>query len=190
MFFSEFEGYSNRFDSLSNDVRLKLCYLEFCERNGKLSLVVATEDPETFKKIYKKVPNDFFEGDFKMWGIDLESIGTDTIRIYRVPPKPNKVRIHGFYIDPNGDILQTKIYTKLDVGTYQIKRYDSNGALIGTEEGEKICSEQEWKGPKDLIEKVRAGGYEFTFSKKESKPQTYLIIHPRYFHLNQQSIET
>ena len=179
MNFLEFKKYSKDLSLLSDEVFSNLHSLAFSNRGGKLSVSAITRDRQTFKKMCSKIslPKHFLLGDFIKWGVHLESIGTDMIRIYRVPPKSNNIRIEGFYIDKNGKVLQRKLYKLRSTDELAIDRYDAAGKLISSNEIEKSCLESDWPGPQELVDEVKLNGYEHNFMKKMSKNQVYLIIH-------------
>jgi hypothetical protein len=178
MDFLELKKYSRKLQSMDDDAIKKFCSLTFSNREGILSVSVASRDKKVLMNAFKEVifPKDFFNEDYVMWGIDLESIGTDSIRIYRTNPKSNKVRIEGFYIDRSGKILEKKIYARSSDGLV-INRYDSKGILISSGEAEVNCRETDWSGSKELVNDVKKGGYKINFLKKTLKNQTYLVVH-------------
>lgn len=179
MNFAEFKKYSQDLSLLTDEILNDLCSLAFSNREGQLSVSVGTRNTETFKKICPAIslPGDFLIGDFIKWGIDLESVHSARIRIYRVQPKSNKVRIEGFYIDKSGNILEKKLYTLRSSGELVIDRYDASGNLVSSNEIEKECLEADWTGPQELIDEVKLKGHEHNFMKKMAKDQVYLVIH-------------
>jgi hypothetical protein len=181
MDFLELKKYSQELNKLDDSVVSKLCSLAFSKREDVLSVAVGTRDKNVFEQVCNKItlPRNFLEGDYIRWGVDLESIQTDKIRIYRVPPKSNTTRVEGFYIDKNGKILEKKLYKKTSEGL-SIDRYDSNGKLISFGEAEVECTEKDWTGPKELVEEMKTLGYKFSFMKKIAKKHTYLVVHKHY----------
>ena len=101
MSFSEFKKYSKALNLLDDEVISNLCSIVFSKREDVLSIGVITQDEATFKKILKDVtlPTDFLSGNFIKLGTDLESIDSDKIRIYKMFPKSEDVRIEGLYIN-------------------------------------------------------------------------------------------
>jgi hypothetical protein len=181
MDFLELKKYSYELNKLDDSVISKLCSIVFAKRSDDLSACAITRDKELFKQLCSKItlPRNFLEGDHIKWGVDLESIETNKIRIYRVPPRSNAVRLEGLYIDRDGKILEKKLYKKSLEGL-SIDRYDGTGKLINAGEIEVECTEKDWSGPKELVKDAKDSGYEINFMKKISKEQTYLVMHKHY----------
>lgn len=179
MDFSLFKKYSKALSNLSEDITSDLCSLAFSQREEELSVSVGTKNQETFEKILEGItlPKDFFNGNFIKYGVDLESMASDKIRIYKMFPRSSEIRIEGLYINKDGHIIEKKIYKKLSKTELTIDRYDADGNVLSEGEIEKDCSEADWNGPKEIVEEAKNNRYEFNFVKKASKNQTYFVIH-------------
>lgn len=181
MNFSEFKGYSKDFDRLDNQTKSNLSSIIFSKRESDLTVCAITSNRLTFGALCKNIslPRDLFLRPSVKWGVDLESLNTNKIRVYSFLPKSSSVRLHGFYIDSNGNILEKKIYKSKSSSELLIDRYDAVGKLINSNEYEKECTEVEWTGPKSLLVQLKASDYEYNFMQKMEKNQTYLVIHSK-----------
>lgn len=184
MNFSEFTGYSAEFDKLPEAIKSNLVGIIFSVRDSTLSVAAGTKDKNTFEQLCSgfKLPQEVFEGEIVKWGVDLESINSNTIRVYVSFSKRSSIRIIGFYLDRGGKILGKKLYKSNTPTTLLIDRFDSEENQIGENEVESVCTESEWTGPKELVSIVKKAGYAHNFLKKESKNQTYLVIHRKEFY--------
>lgn len=178
MNFSEFRGFSPDFDSLSSDIKSSLNTVIFSKRNDDLSVCVVTNNADVFKRICNvKLPKTFFSNSSNRWGVDLESLKTDKVRVYSFLPKQKSIRLYGYYLDKSGVILEKKIYKDNNPKELIIDRYDGNDNLINASEIEKECHERNWTGPKDLINRAKIYQYDYVCLQKTFKNQTYLVIH-------------
>jgi hypothetical protein len=105
-------------------------------RDGMFSVCVVMSKLETLVKLIGTVPDLIRDAVTKRYFVDLQSIGTDTIRLYTDATEPGVV-IYGYYFDPSLKMLQKKNYKKVKPGELAVDRYDSNGVLISLGEPEK-----------------------------------------------------
>lgn len=179
--FSEFKGYSQRFDDLSQSIKENLITIIFSHRAPDLTLCPVTKEKNIFMEMCKEftVPDILFSVNAVKWGVDLESIGSEKIRVYSFFPTVNEISLYGFYISKDGKILEKKVYTKSMDNQLIIDRYDSMGNVISKGEIEVIGEESDWTGPSDLVKIAKDNNYKHAFMKKISKEQTYLVIHAK-----------
>jgi hypothetical protein len=179
MNFLELKKYSFELDRLDNSIVSNLCTIAFSKRENDLSVGVGTRDKDVFKQICGNVvlPSNFLDGNHIKWGIDLESIGINKVRIYRIPPRSSKIRIEGFYVDNDGNVIERKVYSSKSLKELVIDRYDAGNNIISSGELEVETTEDNWTGPKEIVKDVKAGRYEFNFMRKVAKNQTYLVVH-------------
>lgn len=110
--------------------------------------------------------------------VDLESIGTSKLRVYKSQPHEKDVTLIGYYMDQDGKVYQTKVYNLIEVDGQKknsIDYYNEAGEKIGNE----IESEgrfEDWNGSKELFETVKSSGLSYMFSKKENKDQGYFGV--------------
>lgn len=178
MNFSEFSGYSSCLDNLSPSIKKSLSSIVFCKRENDFSVCAITYQKEIINEILTFSPPEIvFKNNSNRWGVDLESLKANKIRIYSSLPKQYKIRMYGYYLDESHKILEEKRYTSLSKTELSIDRYDKNGNLISSNELEAECSKEEWTGPSGIISKANQYGYDFVCMKKLLKNQTYLILH-------------
>jgi hypothetical protein len=179
MNFLELKKYSFELNRLDNSLVSNLCSLIFSQRENDLSVCTVTRDKDVYRQICGNtvLPRNFLDGNYIKWGIDLESIGANKVRIYRVPPKSSKTRIEGFYVDSNGNVIERKVYNSKSSRELIIDRYDARNNIISSGELEVETIEDNWTGPREIVKDVKTGRYEFNFMRKVAKNQTYLIVH-------------
>jgi hypothetical protein len=182
MSFSEFNGYSKDFDSLDNEIKSSISTIVFSKREEVFSICAVTSNRIAFDAMCKNIslPRELFLRPSIKWGVDLESLNTDKIRVYSLLPKSSNIRLYGFYIDASGNIFEKKLYKYKSPTEFLIDRYDGEGNLITSNEHETECSESEWTGPKKLLFQLKASNkYEYNFMKKVEKNQTYIAVHKK-----------
>lgn len=181
MSFTEFRGYSKDLDELPNNIRSSLSTIIFSKRDSIFSVCAVTRDPNTIKFMCAGInfPSLFFKKPSNRWGVDLESLKTDKIRIYSFLPKTNNIRLYGFYVDKDGNVFEKKIYKQYQKNSLIIDRFDGQDNLINEGEIEKECNDSVWSGPNDLINKAKTYRYEYKCMHKTFKNQTYLVIHDK-----------
>ena len=165
--------------ALPADVLEDTTELIYTLRDGVLSVCVVVSKLETLAKIIGKVPTLIQSAVTKRYAVDLQSIGTDILRLYIDGAEPGVV-IYGYYFDPSLNMLQKKVYKKMDPGKIAIDRYNGNGVLISSDEPEAKGDRSCWLGDKDFALRVEqeasAHGYAARYTYKEGKPQSYLRV--------------
>ena len=77
-----FAGYFPRLDALTPSQKVKLTGLVFCNRAGQNSVTIVTDDLACISSIVGASAAAHLEDGAKKYGVDLESVGTDTLRLY------------------------------------------------------------------------------------------------------------
>lgn len=130
------------------------------------------------------------EGEVEGWisfcSVDLDSVGTDKLRVYKNQPnlKPadnisdwweNKA----YYIDTKKrKVIGEKHYLRsLRDRCYYINYYDENGNLVAERQKEVEATKEDWNGSEELFNIVNEEEWTYVFSKKENKDQAYFIVH-------------
>jgi hypothetical protein len=148
-------------------------------RDGALSVCVVASTLETLAKIIGKVPDLIKSAVTKRYAVDLQSIGTDILRLYIDGSEPGVV-IHGYYFDSSLKMLQKKNYKKVKPGELAVDRYNSDGVLISPDEPEKQGDSSCWLGDKDFATQVEheasVHGHNVWYTYKQEKPQSYLRV--------------
>jgi hypothetical protein len=148
-------------------------------RSGVFSVCVVMSKLETLTKLIGTVPDLIQSAVTKRYFVDLQSIGTDTLRLYTDAPEPEVV-IYGYYFYPPHEMLQKKVYKKVGPGKLAIDRYNGNGILISAAELESQGEPSCWLGDRGFADRVEreasTNGYAVRYTYKEGKPQSYLRV--------------
>lgn len=148
-------------------------------RDGALSVCVVASKLETLARIIGEVPDPVRTAVTKRYAVDLQSIGTDILRLYVDGAEPGVV-IHGYYFDPSLKMLQKKNYKKVKPGELSVDRYNGDGVLISADEPEKQGSASCWLGDKDFAARIEqeasAHGHAVRYTYKGNKSQSYLRV--------------
>jgi len=179
--------------SLDSNILDKTVEFIYSYRSGVESVCLVTSDKDVLKSIAGYVPDVVYnaktEGsayDYTRYFIDLESVGTDLVRMYTDQPIFDD-GIIGYNISASGEIIQKKIYNAgYDDDPVLIDRYDAEGVLISTGEKELVVDESFWGGDGSLINDINEIiSNEFTnnekiigvtYMKKEQKDQSYIRV--------------
>lgn len=170
-----FAGYFPRLDALTPSQKEKLTGLVFCNRDGQDSVTIVTNDLACISSIVGSSAAAHLEDGAKKYGVDLESVGTDALRLY-ADYRQQGVELVGYYINANGSVAQTKTYNKISSAQTAIERRDASGDLLGAEDGEVKCERSDWTGPPALADKAEASGMTHWYTRKTNKAQTYLVV--------------
>lgn len=167
------------FESLRNLpfwAQLAATELIITERSDILSVCYVTDDLFTFIKLVGDVPQSIREADTVRYGVDLESIGTNKVRLYTNGDSARNEALHGYYVD-NGAIYETKRYKRSDNGLL-IDRYDANGALISSDEPETSGDRSLWTGPSSIADAAEGigGNWSVVYMEKTNAPQSYIRV--------------
>jgi hypothetical protein len=165
--------------ALPADVLEDIGEVIYTMRSGVFSVCVVVSKLETLAKLIGTVPDLINAATTKRYFVDLQSIGTDTLRLYTDAPEPDVV-IYGYYFYPPHEMLQKKVYKKVGRGQLAVDRYNGNGILISAAEPERQGDSSCWLGDKDFAARVEqeasAHGYMVLYTHKEEKPQSYLRV--------------
>lgn len=173
---SIFRGYSTSLDQIPKRLYSDISDVIFSQRQNIFSVCIVFNSLGSLQSITKNVPSKITEGSHRSYAVDLESINSNQIRYYVRPNDMPGVEVIGYLVDSNGNVIEKKIYERAGLRKLSINRYDSSDNLISPNEPEGRCSEEEWKGPKELIDIARNNGLRADFLKKFAKDQSYLLI--------------
>lgn len=173
-----FSGFSEGLDNLSTELKSQLKELVFSIRQNVLSVCAVFSDKEPIEKLIGfNIPKEILDLKPGKLGVDLDSIGTDRLRLY-ASNTDDGVEVYGYYLKDNS-IYEKKIYTEVKVpgAPYiSIDRFDADGKIISENEVELIGDESYWVGSRDLIDIARENNYRCVFFKKKEKDQCYVRI--------------
>jgi len=172
----KFEGFSKDLDDLNPEFKKDIKELIFSYRSGVFSVTVAFSTYQTLEKVLGfSLPSEILSYNSNRYGIDLESINSDLVRVYIDSPLENEVILYGYYLKDQ-NITEKKIYKKHTNRSIAIDRYDANGNIIRRNEMETIRDRYSWKGPKSIINIALQNKMHPIFLAKESKDQCYVRI--------------
>lgn len=166
-------------EALPADVLDDISEVIYTMRDGVFSVCVVSSKLETLTKIIGKVPSIIQSAVTNRYFVDLQSVGTDILRLYTDAIEPEVV-IYGYYFDTSLKVVQKKNYKKLRPGELEVDRYDGNGVLISSSEPEKQGDSSCWLGDGDFATQVEREandhGYNVWYTYKVNKPQSYLRV--------------
>lgn len=148
-----------------------------------------TDDEANFEKLCKwNFPTEWYEtesGWVSYVCVDLESVGTNQLRVYKNQPDRNPRNGTdwweniAYYIDTsNGRVMGTKHYLRSEKDRcYYIDYYDPQGNLVKSRQREVMGTKEDWGGSEELFKIVQEEGFPFMFAKKENKDQAYFAVH-------------
>jgi hypothetical protein len=163
---------------LSEQVKNSVIELGFSIRENEESICLVLNSFEAFTSLVVNVPekitNDYLQEKSTKFYVELESLNTDKVRTYTNLTDEN-VELIGYYSN-NGVIYETKVYHFVNETTSNIKRYDSNLALIDDSEFDAVVSLDEWPGSQRIIDISNENDYSVRCIKKTPKNQVYLLV--------------
>lgn len=169
--------------------------LVFTRRDDKHSVgfishfAKGTEDETNFEKICQyNFPTEWYEtenGWVSYVCVDLESVGTTHLRVYKNQPDRNPRdgsdwwENIAYYIDTKKrKVVGTKHYLRSETDKcYYIDYYDQNDNLVKSRQKEVKGTKEDWNGPGELYDIVLEESFGFMFAKKENKDQAYFAVH-------------
>lgn len=164
---------------LAADVLADIVEVIYTMRDGVFSVCVVMTKLDTLAKLMGAVPDLVQNAATNRYFVDLQSIGTDTIRLYTDASEPEVV-IYGYYFNTSLEMLQKKTYKKVRPGELAVDRYNGDGVLISPNEPEKQGDSSCWLGDKEFAARVEheanAHGYAIRYTYKQEKPQSYLRV--------------
>ena len=171
-----FEPFFQSLRDLPFQTQLAATELIITERDDVLSVCYVTDDLFTFIKLVGSVPQSIREAETERYGVDLESIGTNKVRLYTDGDSSRNEALHGYYVN-NGAIYEKKRYKRSDNGLL-IDRFDASGALISADEPETSGDRSIWTGPSEIADAAEAmgGSWSIVYMEKGNAPQSYIRV--------------
>lgn len=187
--FDIFKGYYSSLDKVLEQIpHNKIRSIIFTRRKNIHSVcLVLSRQSEEDEKIFEKLigvelNEEFYETPHGYVGslfVDLESIGTSQLRIYKDQRfSGSKFQIKGYYLNENKKIICKKTYALNSTNgknSLIIKYYNENNNLIDTQT-ESDGNFEDWNGSQELFEAVENNNLEYSFMKKDTKDQGYFIV--------------
>ena len=162
--------------NLPDYAREAMVELVISERQGNLSVCYVTNSFLVLKKLVGVLPNSISVADTVRYAVDLESIGTNKVRIYHDGDSENNEVLHGYYLN-GGAITQKKKYKRTEGGV-DIDRYDAQGALISADEPEVSGDRSLWRGPAQIadVADTIVSPWSVIYLAKTNADQSYIRV--------------
>ena len=108
--------------------------------------------------------------------VDLDSVGTSTVRFYVDAPNDDEQLINYNYDDSN-TLIQKKVYKNgSDKFNALIDRYDGYNNLVSSDEPESQTDRTAWTGSTATADSVDASPYSARWLSKGNTPQSYIYV--------------
>ena len=160
---------------LPSNVKLAIKELIFSYRDGKETICAVFNNKNAVLNLLGTLPDRILNINVDTYGVDLESIGTDKLRIYHSSTDKDKTLI-GYYVR-NNSIFEYKIYKRTnDRAVLLIDRYNADDELISKDEKEIRAERSDWKGSKKIFDLADANGFYTNLLMKSNKDQCYVRI--------------
>ena len=179
---NEFSFVSSELDGLSDDIKNQLTEVIHSWRDNIESVCVVTESLDCLKTMLNdNVPPEISEAKMTppRYFVDLESIGTDNLRLYRDDSERMDISIVGFKFDSNGNLTERKDYWRDKEGVL-IDRYDASGNLTSSKEPEIMVTKDDFLGDSEIANKVEKIAnerrYDLVWMNKVNTKQSYIRI--------------
>ena len=171
-----FEPFFQSLRDLPFYARLAATELIISDRDGDLSVCYVTESLFDFIKLVGDVPEHIRNAPTERYFVDLESIGTDRVRMYIESDSDNE-ELLGYYVN-NNRIYESKRYKRNPDGGLLIDRYNQANAKISSDEGEISGDRSLWTGPAAIADAAEnmGGSWSVVYLAKTDKPQSYIRI--------------
>lgn len=186
---NDFSFVSSKLNDLSDNVRNQLTEVIHSWRDGKESVCVATESFDCLSDLLSNnVPSHVSEATTRRYFVDLESIGTDTLRLYIDGPD-KEIELISFKYDTNLNLTEKKIY-KRGEGVTLIDRYNASDELISSNETEFLIPKSDFLGSSKIADRMEQvandNNYSIKFVKKGNANQSYIRVY-NWFYLREGS---
>ena len=184
----DFSFLSPALDSLSSDIKKQISEVIYCWRKGVESVNVVTESLDCLRALLNcDVPTEVSEGDFyhiPRYAVDLESIGTDKLRLHRDDASRDDISAVGFKFDLNMNLIEREDYWRDKTGDQPgvlVDRYDASNNLIYSKMPRSVgVTKSDFLGSSELADKVEQiaseKNYIVFFANKVDGSQSYIRI--------------
>jgi hypothetical protein len=175
-----YRGYSAALDQLPDHCLSATSELIWSYRVGVVSLCWVTEDLAAFTEVLGgTVPEVITLSGSNRYFVDLESLGSDKIRLYINSPNDGEVLL-GYYfssLEHDAAPYEYKVYSSVSKTEASVSRYTGSGDLISESEGEVQTNvPADWGGPKELLDLCKEQPGTVRILKKTAKDQSYLRV--------------
>lgn len=170
----KFAKYSSHLSKMSFTVYPFVQELVFSCRNNQLSVCVVFTDIGALQDVIGNVPPELRSAKTNRYGVDLESVGTNKLRLYCNGQADGEM-LRSYSYNEFKQLIESKIY-KRSTGQYPIliDRYNASGEIVSHDEPEESGDSSFWTGPPEIIS--TASGHDVIYLRKVDKDQCYMRI--------------
>jgi len=183
----DFSFLSPALDNLSSDIKNQLVEVIYCWRDGVESVNVVTESLDCLRTLLNgNVPTEISEAkvySIPRYGIGLESIGTDSVRLYTDDEQRDDICAVSYKFNSDGDLIERKDYWRDKTGDQPgvlIDRYDASNNLISSNESAIMVTKSDFLGSSEIADKIEQIAnekkYTVVFSNRVKSKHSYIRI--------------
>ena len=185
----DFSFLSPALSNLSSDLKKQIVEVIYCWRKGVESVNVVTESLDCLSALLNgDVPTEMSEGKmyahYPRYAVDLESIGTDKLRLLRDDASRDDISGVGFKFDSNMNLIEREDYWRDKTGDQPgvlVDRYDASNNLIYSKVPRSVgVTKSDFLGSSELADKVEQiaseKNYMVIFANKVDDSQSYIKI--------------
>ena len=175
-------------NNLSSDIKKQLMGVIHCCSDGVESVTVLTENLECLSTLLNgNVPTEISEGKTYVtprYGVDLESIGTEELKLYRDDAERDDISAIGYKFNSNGDLIEREDYWRDKTGDQPgilVDRYDaSNNLILSKAPRSVVVTKNDFLGNSELADKVEQiaseKNYIVVFANEIGGKESYIRI--------------
>lgn len=173
-----FSSFNSALGQLNPDILDDINEIVFCCRGGVETVCAVTPSLATLTTIVGVVPSEVQSATTGRYFIDLDSIGTSTVRFYVDGASTGEMLLNYNYGASN-TLIQKKVYKEgPDKFNITIDRYDGSGVLVSADEPESQTDRSSWTGSSALADTVEASPFRVRWLSKGNTPQSYIYVLP------------
>ena len=159
----DFSFLSPVLNNLPSDIKSQLVEVVYCWRDGVESVSVVTESLDCLSALLNgNVPTEISKGTvyshYPRYAVDLESIGTDKLRLHRDDATRDEISAVGFIYDANMNLIEREDYWRDKTGDQSqmlIDRYDASNNLISSKELDSVVvAKDDFLGSSEIADKI------------------------------------
>lgn len=171
-----FAPYNTALSALSDEILESITEVIFCWRDGIETVCVVTPSVNTLQSIIGYVPDTIRNANTRRYFVDLESVGTDKLRLYADSAQEG-VSIEGYYFDTEGQPVVKKVYKRDGKNSLLVDYFDAEGNVLESNAPEITVERSSWLGNSEAADKAEECGKNFLYLKKVNKNQCYLRVY-------------
>ena len=188
----DFSFLSPALDNLPTNIKNQLAEIVYCWRDGVESVIVVTESLDCFQTLLKdNVPTEMLEAKvysrYPRYGVDLESIGTDNVRMYTDDEQRADISAISYKFNSDGNLTEKKDFWRHRVGDQKnalIDTYDASNNLTFFKRPLTVLTKSDFLGSSELVDKIEQVAntkrYSLAFFNIASSNHSYIRIRRKH----------